>query len=107
MTDRMCELLDAVHVALRQADFGVLGGLTEAIALCVPDLEKSGDHMGMLRVQRMAKRNAICLMATQRGLRAARRRVDEIRLVRSGLVTYDTTGRRTQPISGGSLRERF
>ncbi len=107
MTDRMCDLLDAVHAALVRADYTGLDALTDAIAADLPALEELRDRAGLIRVQQKAARNAVCLLATQRGLRAARRRVEEIRIARTGLVTYDPRGRRSQPALAGRLRERF
>jgi len=107
MTDRMCDLLDAVHAALVRAEYQELDALTDAVAAGLPAVEGSRDRAGLIRVQQKAARNAVCLLATQRGFRAALRRVEEIRVARTGLVTYDPHGRRSEPALAGRLRERF
>ncbi|WP_011909547.1 hypothetical protein ACN9JG_15070 [Cereibacter azotoformans] len=49
------------------------------------------------RVRALASRNLGCLEAASRGVRAARRRLTEIRQAASGVVVvYDDQGRRTE-----------
>lgn len=105
--DPMAVLLDRVHAALSQADYGQLAPLTAEIEAELTRLETGRDSAALLRVQARAQRNATCLQATQRGFRAARRRVEEIRAARSGLVTYDTKGRRAEAHPTGELTKRF
>lgn len=105
--DAMALLLDRVHAALMQADYGQLGPLTAEIEEELMRLETRRDTAALLRVQTRARRNESCLQATQRGFRAARRRVEEIKAARSGLVTYDTKGRRAAPHPTGELAKRF
>jgi hypothetical protein len=105
--DPMAVLLDRAHAALTHADYADLGPLTAEIEAELARLEISGDVAALLRVQTRALRNETCLLATQRGFRAARRRVEEIKAARSGLVTYDTKGRRAEPHPTGELTRRF
>lgn len=105
--DPMAILLDRAHVALTQADYANLGPLTAEIEAELVRLEGSGDVAALLRLQARARRNETCLLAAQRGFRAARRRVEEIKAARSGLVTYDTKGRRRDPHPTGELTKRF
>ncbi|MGL6210253.1 MAG: hypothetical protein ACRC14_10545 [Paracoccaceae bacterium] len=105
--DTMANLLDQAHLALRQADYAKLGGLTVAIEVELARLETVQDLAGLARVQQRATRNAACLLSAQRGLRAARRRVEEIKRARSGLVTYGPSGSRAEPHRHGLLIKRF
>jgi hypothetical protein len=52
------------------------------------------DAAALDQLQRKASENAALLLAAQRGLRAAQRRIAEIRGVASGLTTYTATGHR-------------
>jgi len=105
--DLMASLLDQAHAALTRADYARLAGLTEAIEAELARLEHTRDRQALARVQKRAARNAACLLAAQRGLRAARRRVEEIRRARLGLVTYGPTGSRTEPHRHGLLTKRY
>ncbi len=103
----MVVLLDRVHAALTQAEYVDLGPLSVAIEIELARLEQSSDHAALLHVQALARRNEACLQAAQRGFRAARRRVEEIKAARSGLVTYDVKGRRAEPHPPGELAKRL
>ncbi len=103
----MAGLLDQVHGALLRAEYGSLGPLTAQIEAELARLEAGSDVAALMHVQARAQRNASCLLATQRGFRSARRRVEEIKAARSGLVTYDTKGRRATPHPTGELTKRF
>jgi NADPH-dependent ferric siderophore reductase len=95
--DRVAEveaLLDRVHAALMAGDLS-------ALPACVAMLETLGDPpfgtVGADALQRLrakADRNARCLEAAGRGLRAAQRRLAEIRGAGRALNTYDGTGQR-------------
>ena len=61
----------------------------------------------MGRLQRKAEENAQLLDAARRGLRAARRRLEETRRVGAGLQTYDGKGRRADIVPGGPTAGRF
>lgn len=106
-TDQMATLLDLVHEALIAADYGRLGPLTTEISAELDLLEGRRDTAALKRVHIKARRNEACLLAAQRGFRAARRRVEEIKAARSGLVTYDTKGRRAEPHRSNELTKRF
>lgn len=105
--DPMAVLLDRVHAALADADYEGLGPLTAEIEEELGRLHVRADGAALQRVQARARRNETCLLAAQRGFRAARRRVEEIKAARSGLVTYDTKGRRAEPHPTGELTKRF
>lgn len=80
-----------------------LAGQIENLAALVPRMEALlADFAGPVdqplsdRLHQKAARNAICLQAAARGLRAARRRIAEIGAARDGLQTYDDRGRRAE-----------
>ncbi len=105
--DRMAHLLDGVHDALMRADYAPLAGLTVGIEAELARLEDRRDGAALLRVRARAERNEVCLQAAQRGVRSARRRLEEIRAARSGLITYDDKGRRCVPQAGAEMVKRF
>ena len=107
VADPMAVLLDRVHTALTRAEYGQLAPLSVEIEAELARLEGNRDGAALLRVQALARRNETCLQAAQRGFRAARRRVEEIKAARSGLVTYDTKGRRAEPHPTGELVKRL
>jgi hypothetical protein len=103
---RAAELLDRIHDALRAADYAALSALEQSLlqeiarpaALSAADLQL---------IRHRAERNAACLVAAQRGIRAARRRLAEIRGAASGLVTYDRAGKRAEVTESRSLVQRL
>lgn len=100
-------ILDAVHGALRRGDYGALPALTVAMEEAAAGLEPMGhDAVRALRIK--LERNAACLLAAARGLRAAKRRLAEIAQARAGLSTYGATGTLTR-IGGpdGRVAQRF
>lgn len=100
-------ILDAVHGALRRGDYAALPELTLAMDDAAGGLEQMGPHEVRM-LQAKLERNAACLMAAARGLRAAKRRLAEIAQARSGLSTYGATGTLTR-IGGpdGRIAHRF
>lgn len=100
-------ILDAVHGALRRGDYAALPALTAAMEEAVEGLDQVGaDEMRALRAR--LERNAACLVAAARGLKAAKRRLAEIAQARAGLSTYGATGTLTR-IGGpdGKIAQRF
>lgn len=96
----VAQLVDAVHAALRCGDFGALPGLTVAVEAAVHAGALPRDTAGMQALRRKLERNDACLMASARGLRAARRRIAEIASAKSGLQTYDMRGQRQRIAPG-------
>lgn len=89
--------LDQALEAILAGDLDQLGPIyarTEAILM---DLRVT-DALAADRIRAKAARNATCLAAAARGVRAARRRLQEIGLG-AGHHTYDSTGR-SQPMGG-------
>lgn len=100
-------LLDAVQRALCGSDYAALPGLTDEIAAQLRDLAGVPDAKLLTQLRRKAERNATCLLAAQRGFRAARQRLKDIRSSGSGLVTYDGKGRRVTIVETGNLTQRY
>ena len=101
-SDRLSTELDRVYHALRS---GKLEGLAAATQMLESELARldptDGTDLELLRHK--ALRNAACLEAAARGVRAARRRLTEIRMIESGSGTYDDKGRRDE-LPGLSIR---
>jgi hypothetical protein len=101
------DLLDAAYAALLRADFVALPDLTARLEreLAQPPVRFGAD--GLRQIRQRADRNAVVLLAAQRGIRAARRRVEEVRSASSGLVTYDRSGKRAEVSEARSLAQRL
>jgi hypothetical protein len=94
--ERLAAELDRLFDVLRNGKLDRLEGLVEATQALEAELALMGsaDAEDLALLRRKALRNAACLDATARGIRAARRKLAEIRAINSGLVTYDEKGRR-------------
>jgi hypothetical protein len=101
------QLLDLVHSALQAADYAALARLEQGLAqeMARPGLALSTADLQLIK--RRAERNAHCLQAAGRGIRAARRRLAEIRGAATGLVTYDRAGKRADVGESGRLAQRL
>ena len=97
--------LDTVHDMLRNGRLGDLAPLTAAITAGLATLAAADDAM-LASVQRRAARNIACLAAAAQGLRAARRRIAEIRSIEAGFVFYDKSGKREGP-QPSQITQRF
>ena len=98
-------LLEDMAVQVRRADFSALARLTPQLETALAGLGGIVDAAVMGRLQRKAEENALLLDAARRGLRAARRRLEETRRVGAGLQTYDGHGRRSE--LRGTKRQRW
>lgn len=95
--------LGAIHRAVLAGDFPALPGLCATLEQGLGSGEIAASEGAARDLRRLAQENAVLLRAAQRGLRAAQRRVAEIRGVASGLTTYSATGlRQTSPLHSGS-----
>ncbi len=100
MSTQLEAVLDQTRDALIAGDFAdlsKLAGKVEAMAVALPQLDRPTAD----RLRQKADRNARLLQAAQRGIRAARQRINEINAGPS-LSTYDMHGRRAV-IPGPSL----
>lgn len=103
-----CALLDGVHQALLRGDYAALAALTNALTAEVAALQTALPGRAVLdAVAQRATRNEACLLAAQRGVRAAQRRLRDIRSAGSGLVTYDQKGRRAEVVAGRDLAKKL
>jgi hypothetical protein len=101
-TDRLSAELDRLYHTLRSGKLDGLAAATQALEAELARLEPM-DTAGLDLLRQKAQRNAACLDAAARGVRAARRRLAEIRTIESGLGTYDDKGRRDE-LPGLSIR---
>ena len=100
--DRLSAELDRVYLLLRSGKLEGLAAATQALEAELARLDPM-DAAGLELLRHKAQRNAACLDAAARGVRAARRRLAEIRTIESGLGTYDDKGRRDE-LPGVSVR---
>ena len=103
------DLLDAQRAAVLAGRFD---GLTDAalqIDAILPRIRGLTDAALARRLQQKSARNAACLEASARGVRAAQRRFAEILAARTGFSTYGGDGRRSSVSSSapGQLAQRF
>ena len=101
-SDRLSAELDRLYQTLRSGKLEGLAAATQALEAELARLEPM-DAAGLDLLRQKAQRNAACLDAAARGVRAARRRLAEIRTIESGLGTYDDKGRRDE-LPGLSIR---
>ena len=106
-SDRLSAELDRVYHLLRSGRLEGLADATQALEAELARLDPT-EAAGLYLLRHKAQRNAVCLDAAARGVRAARRRLTEIRTMESGLGTYDDKGRRDE-LPGLSIRltQRF
>lgn len=95
--------LDASYQAVLCADY-------DALAALAPQLETAARlarKPELVALMAKAERNAACMAAASRGIKAAMRRISDLRDVSRGLVTYDESGRRNQQMSEQNHSRRF
>jgi predicted LPLAT superfamily acyltransferase len=97
-------VLDALHEALRGADFTALQSLAPQMEVALQELE-AVDPETLMRLRAKADRNASVALTAGKGVRAAISRLQDVRQNSSGLVTYDENGKRP-PRSGSSEMTR-
>lgn len=100
-------LLDQAFAAVMAADYAALEAIDARIEKTLAQFGPPKDQAQLLRLQRKAERNAICLQAAGRGIRSALRRLQEVRRAATGLATYDGKGRRVETGGHGRLSARF
>jgi hypothetical protein len=106
--------LDRIHALLRQGDLPALPEATAAIEADLADLAaaaRSGRGPApadLAALRRKLDRNALCLQGAARGIRAARRRIAEVRSAATGLAAYDARGGRiTGPVTAATVARRL
>lgn len=104
---RAAVLLDDIHATLLRRDYAALPALEAALTAELDRPSRKLDAAGLATIRRRADRNAATLVAVQRGIRAALRRIAEIKSVSAGTGTYDRSGRRAEPTTGRNLAARL
>lgn len=94
MAETLEAVLQDVYLALRAGDLSRLEELCNRTEVALDRFAAPPDARIAERLRQLARRNAACLEATARGIRAARRRVVEIREAQTGTRTYDGHGQR-------------
>lgn len=107
MTDRIESLLEDMHRATLGADFSALASLAPEVEAAALALDPQRDPAAALRIAALARRNASCLDAALRGLRAGRRRLAEMRGISQGLRTYDRHGQPADIVTSSPPPRRF
>ena len=104
-TPLAAQLLDQVYDAMLRSDYAALPALAARLeaALPGPPLTEAELHL----IRRKADRNGAVLLAAQRGIKAARRRLADVRAAASTLVTYDRSGRRAEHSDTRNLAQRY
>jgi hypothetical protein len=100
-------LLDDMRARVRAADFAGLASLAPQLEAALADLDPRRDAGALRRLKVKADQNADLLDAARRGLRAARRRLEETRRAAQGLQTYDVKGRRADIVTNAPIAGRF
>lgn len=100
-------ILDQMYGAILRADFARLGALAPLLETALVDVASLRDAPRLKRLRGKAERNEACLLAAGRGVRAAGRRVKELRDAASGLITYDGKGNRADLGHHSSLTRRY
>jgi hypothetical protein len=106
-TPRAFQLLDQVYEALLTADYAALSGMSAQMEQELRNPSSMLTEAQWRVVRGKAERNGACLLAALRGVKAARRRLAEIRSTATGLVTYDRSGRRAAVTENRNLKQRL
>jgi len=101
------EVLDQMHAAILAADFAALADLTPALESCLDAVQGLQNGALARKIRAKAERNAACLQASGRGVRAAQRRLTDLRNAGSSFSTYDGSGRRETHGLTNNFARRF
>lgn len=107
MNTNFDQLLDEMALHARSANFAGLGALVPRIEAALAVVGQNSGPDALYRWQRKAEENARLLDAAGRGLRAARRRLDESRKAMRSLQTYDNKGVKSDVMPDGLTAGRF
>lgn len=106
MTAELKRVLEEVQHSLRLGDLAALPRLTRSMEEAEV-LARDISAADLLAIRDLADRNARTLLAARRGVKAARRRVEEVIAASRGLVTYDGQGHRVEESDHRTLAKRF
>lgn len=101
------QLLDQVYDAMLRSDYAVLPPLATRLEAAMRARTPALTEADLQLIRRKADRNAAVLLAAQRGIKAARRRLTDVRAASSSLVTYDRSGRRAEVSESRNLAQRL
>ena len=104
--EQLERILDETHAVILHAGFASLEDLGLRTDACLALIGAAPDAAILHRVRQKAERNARCLLAAGRGLRAARQRLEEVTAAERGLSTYDGQGRKSGIGMVGQHRRR-
>jgi hypothetical protein len=107
MMDRIADLLEATRKAIAHADFAAAAALAPALEQALAALPAQTDATRLAKLKSLAERNALCIAAARKGLRAAHRRMEEVRRAATGVQTYDSGGRLSDVPLAGATAGRF
>lgn len=106
--DRLEAALDQLHHCILAANFGDLPKILVETERLAAQLPPPTDRDFAIRLRAKADRNAQCLQAAARGLRAAQRRIGDIAVAGKNLTTYTRQGARAEIDTGlGTLAKRL
>lgn len=107
VAEPLSRALDDVYAAIMAGHIDDLAGITETISAGLTNVGRLTASQ-LRNLQKQAARNAICLEAAMKGVRAAQRRVAELRTANTGHITYNQKGERAAlGAVSGTLRERI
>jgi hypothetical protein len=101
------EVLDQIHTAILIADFAALERLTPALETSMERAAALQNTQLFAQIKSKSERNAACLMAAGRGVRAAQRRLAEMRDAATGFSTYDGRGNRANHGQATNFARRY
>jgi hypothetical protein len=105
-SEELLASLTCMHAALLSGDFAAMAGLTERLERQLTRGLITTDPVMLRDLRKKSAENAVLLRSAQRGLRAAQRRIAEIRGVSAGLTTYSADGQRTYSAHRGGPDHR-
>lgn len=101
------KLLDQAYEAILKSDYAALPDLSARLEQAMDTAATTLGEEALRRIRQKASRNAVVLLAAQRGIRSARRRLEEVREAASGLTTYDRQGKRAAVSEARQLAQRL
>ena len=109
LTDELFELLDRERRSLLSGDLRSVERLAAQKETLIGRLKAGSDNAdGLNRLQEDLSRNMILLEGAMTGIRNVSIRLEQLRRARSGLDTYDSSGRKSHvaTVSGKGLEKR-
>jgi hypothetical protein len=105
--ERLEALMDRLRDAVLQADFATVSALGPKLEAALGQITGPLDAGALGRLKSKALRNAACLEAAKRGIRAALRRCEEVRSAGRGVQTYNGRGQKADIALAGPMAARY